>query len=544
MSSVCEQHWERFILICKPEQSGKTFIMIEKIIKDLNEPIENKIIINIIFCDNNLLLTRQTSYRVRDELREFKNDKNDIYLEFSSHENSKCKTHKEVCYEIIINNINNILCCTNGTRTKDIYKIITDLNKTDPDKYYFKIWLDEADKAISQINSTFIPLLEKYDNVHIYGITATPSPLFTKFKYVNVLPLENTTSDYYHGWEDNDIVLYDNNYNTCEFVKHILNEKRELIQPGSKWFIPGETRIQTHKNIKDICKQFGFVVIIVNGEGIKLYFPNDELKHFHKDDMLNKKLNIDIYKKYNLINYPLAITGNICIGRGISILSDDFFIDYGILSYAKNKQEASQIAGRLKGNIKHWKNYKKPKVFTTEQFYQIAKEWEIKSRKLAEIAFQKHEINPSPINKSEFKTINLNYEYIIHKNYFTSYEKAKKFLDRNDIREKMSQKNSEKPITINKVSTSIHRRLETPGVDIKNGYAISSKLNKIKTSTSKNRLFREQLFDPTSAKYIGPGNCISSNDKSTKYLILPYYDSKDTPPNKEKYQVRYIHFYK
>ena len=31
-----EDAWERFILICKPEQSGKTFIMIQQIIKDLD----------------------------------------------------------------------------------------------------------------------------------------------------------------------------------------------------------------------------------------------------------------------------------------------------------------------------------------------------------------------------------------------------------------------------------------------------------------------------------------------------------------------------
>lgn len=46
--------WERFILICKPEQSGKTFIMIQKINKDLIDEIEKKNIINFIFCDNNL----------------------------------------------------------------------------------------------------------------------------------------------------------------------------------------------------------------------------------------------------------------------------------------------------------------------------------------------------------------------------------------------------------------------------------------------------------------------------------------------------------
>jgi len=42
-------------------------------------------------------------------------------------------------------------------------------------------------------------------------------------------------------------------------------------------------------------------------------------------------------------------------------------IDYAILSSVTNKQETSQISGRVKGNIKHWDNYKKPIVFTTPE---------------------------------------------------------------------------------------------------------------------------------------------------------------------------------
>ena len=34
--------WERFILICKPEQSGKTFIMIKMINEDLTDDIDKE----------------------------------------------------------------------------------------------------------------------------------------------------------------------------------------------------------------------------------------------------------------------------------------------------------------------------------------------------------------------------------------------------------------------------------------------------------------------------------------------------------------------
>ena len=79
-----DNKWDRFLLVCKPEQSGKTFVMIQKIIKDLREPMTGIKIINIIFCDNNLLLTKQTSERVKKDLAEFEVN-GELYLEFSSH---------------------------------------------------------------------------------------------------------------------------------------------------------------------------------------------------------------------------------------------------------------------------------------------------------------------------------------------------------------------------------------------------------------------------------------------------------------------------
>ena len=45
---------DKFTLITKPEQSGKTFIMIQEIIKDLtegNDELGGKTVINFIFCD-------------------------------------------------------------------------------------------------------------------------------------------------------------------------------------------------------------------------------------------------------------------------------------------------------------------------------------------------------------------------------------------------------------------------------------------------------------------------------------------------------------
>ena len=59
---INDDKWLDFVLICKPEQSGKTFVMIQEIIKDFSEQLDDRIVINFILCDNNLLLTKQIKY--------------------------------------------------------------------------------------------------------------------------------------------------------------------------------------------------------------------------------------------------------------------------------------------------------------------------------------------------------------------------------------------------------------------------------------------------------------------------------------------------
>lgn len=435
MSSYdADSYHQRMTLICKPEQSGKTFIMIQQIIRDFMDPTLTMRVINIILCDNNLLLTKQTSERVGKDFSPLVEVNGESYLEFSSHSRTEYRCAVAVEGAISVQDIRNILCCTNGTRVDDIYTIIRDLNNSEinKDKFFFKIWLDEADKYTGFIDTTFLPLVEKYENVAVYCITATPKKLFTHYHSLNVFPLENTTSPEYHGWTDNILRKLDINLPCVGFAEYVLdNMGKEYIQPGTKWYIPADYKKKTHIAMKDVCVKRKFAVIIVNGCGIKLYLPDLEIIEFKKDDELNTIIK-RIYDRYELHKYPLAITGNVCIGRGISIMSKDFMIDFAILSSCYNQQEASQNAGRVKGNIKAWSTYKKPMVFTTEKFNKIAEEWEEKSRGLARLAFDKKLLGKSTIiSKNEYKAIgeNVRYKQISYKRADGLIgESAKKYL--------------------------------------------------------------------------------------------------------------------
>ena len=529
-----DDRWNRFLLVCKPEQSGKTFVMIQKIIKGLREPMAGIKTINIIFCDNNLLLTKQTSERVKKDLAEFEVN-GELYLEFSSHPRTQYHCVNSVLGAITYQDVSNILCCTNATRASDIWELVTLINEKSQSEFHFKVWLDEADKFPGHINDTFMPLIEGHPNIEVYCITATPKKLFDIYKLMNVLPIENTTTSKYHGWKDNDIRIYDMSWiNPIEFVRHILdiNSERYAL-PGTKWFIPGKTEKRSHENIKELCIEKGFAVFVVNGDGIMLTLPDRSYYKEKKDDELNKKL-IKMCDDYNVHNYPLALTGNICVGRGISIMCEEFMIDYAILSSTANKQEASQISGRVKGNIKDWENYKKPIVFTTPAFDKIATEWETKSRELAQLAFSRDKENPTIIYKSEFKTIGEKFIYVVHDVLFPTFSTAKKFLSTKKHQMKAPCRISER--------SSIHRRLLTPGIEEENGYALTSKLGKVDEITQNDRVTLEMATNPQAQGYIGPGTCISSTNKGSRFLILPVYETMESPPDREQYQVRYIEF--
>jgi len=534
MSSVADKDWEsKCTLICKPEQSGKTFVMIQQIIRDLEEPVEGKKIVNIILCDNNLLLTKQTGERVKNDLSEFSVD-GDLYLELSSAKRTTYHTADSVVGALVTKPVKNVLCCANGVRVDDIYSIIDGLDGVKEGsgaEFFFKVWLDEADKFIPFINQTFKGLLRR-PNVQLYCITATPKALFKEYTSMNVLPIENTTSEEYHGWADNKLTLIDDSVPTGPaFVKHVLDTRQELIVAGTKWFIPASYTKDSHEEVKKVCVEMGFAVLVVNGDGLSLTIPyTKELIIYKKDDELHVKIQ-EMYEKHSLNSFPFAITGNICISRGISIMSEPseesegFMLDYGILSICSNQQEASQNSGRLKGNIKGWRSYKPPVVFTTKRFNDVAEEWESKSRGLAELAFKLDaEGKSTVITKTEFKTLGEGYGYTIHDEEFTSFAKAIGFLKMSEVREKMKAK----PTCSKKGACH-----NTPGK-----YWVTSKLTLKSDMKDEDRKMRSDLAN------IGAGTSISSTEKGSRFLIIPFYETPETPPNKVKYQVRYIDFTK
>ena len=434
-----KEAWDRFILIVKPEQSGKTFVMIQKINEFLQEDMKSEeITVNFIMSDNNLLLTKQTKERVEKDVNmECLPDIDEPYIEFSY---SSDKNNKSKVREAIEDGCRNVICCTNGRRVKDIKDIIERLNKNNRENYNFKIWMDEVDKFESYIQKIFIPLAQENDNINVYMLTATPQRLFNKFGEVRTMALENTTLPTYHGWRDNNIIIMESEgEDSVGFARKIANEMKHNNQllPGTKGYVPSSTKKETHYNMRDMFLVKGVAVFVVNGDGIELTLPNEN----KTTDIIRKKKKelsqhiLELYEKHNVSRWPCIITGALCIGRGITIQTPDFMFSFGILSNCSKKSEASQNAGRLKGNMKDWKGYSPPTVYTTQKFNKIADEYEKQSREIAKLAFSKSDDSKTAIiTKSEMKNIETDKIWDLITDEFDNLHDANEMLKENGCR--------------------------------------------------------------------------------------------------------------
>ena len=513
-------------LITKPEQSGKTFIMLREMISIVEGELEgDQKNINLVFCDNNLMLVLQTLERVGDFPSLEK------YVELSSSKRTSHHRFSEVVASIINDDIRNILCCSNHIRMKDLGSIVETLFKLGiAPNYQFNIWIDEADKWLNGMDSHLSPLLEVHTNIRINLITATPDRIIQRYGEVEVVPLEKSVTDQYHCWNDCDFKLYPDLYSTLEFVNLILTRNSDQISPGTKWFIPGSARKETHDIIREFCQQKGMATMIINGDGFKVSMP-DGMVHFLEKDMMPDQLITMAYERFNLNRFPVAITGYLCIARGITISSPDFQITHAIMPAGmRNKREMSQVGGRVKGNQKDWDYYEKPIVYATQTFYETAAVLEAKTRGLSETAFH---TGKKIVGIDDFKSADKDFYYYQHPEEFTSYEKAVRYLETQETH--LKAKGCPKlEVNATKMIEGLKWIARRGGFE--DGHWVSSAMNTKKAVREGFApIFTREMLDTPVFKTIAEPN----NPKYRSYVIIPVYDNVSSHPSDVRFVVRH-----
>ena len=187
----------------------------------------------------------------------------------------------------MVDDVRNVICCTNGKRVSDISRIINFFNRAPltRDQFVFKIWLDEADKFISHIDKTFRPTLASNENVELRCLTATPKPLIDKYHRMTKVGMEETTKPDYHGWGDNDLKIVESDEHVVGFIHEVLSDPTTEIKPGSKWYIPANRKKTSHGQVRDTLLFKEFAVFVVNGDGLALTLPSSGKKKEYIEDL-------------------------------------------------------------------------------------------------------------------------------------------------------------------------------------------------------------------------------------------------------------------
>lgn len=349
--------------------------------------------LNIIISANNTVLVEQTKTRMINDLATDSHDgaddaciKNSVFSWTSGNKNTNISVG-ELCMDICENKVDMVIVCAHPTRLKYLYLMIERLSMSRLFDRNINIWIDEADRTIN--------LWSKYENVlamkpvqNITLVSATIDSVLHKYKSLIVLPYLQTHADCYRGLKhmtrlhDNLVVS-----SATDYVRHIISEHaKDLIQPGLRAFIPGDTSKSSHNEIADMLKQLGFIVVIINGERKQILLPYEnkpiDLTSYFKirDGEVPKEFNTQLallYKQNNWHKYPLAVTGFYCVERGVTFqcppdddgLHDGFLFDYGIVPPISSSSEAYQLMARLFGNIGHFPHYKSIHIYSSSAMF-------------------------------------------------------------------------------------------------------------------------------------------------------------------------------
>ena len=405
-------------LLVKYEQSGKTRIVLNGVQDHSFGGGQN--VLSIIFCDNNLLLTTATTLRAGTHCREA--GRPGLIKEGTINSSTDPKHHQWKAFEGVLDggddksarkqciqairdgDVNTIICCGHKRRFEDIRDMV---DKLSPDGFLFNIHIDEADKILTpQYRIDLVNSWQANPQVmSVELITATPfkpergrdwtkmSWLGDKFGPTLSLTKQNEMfGEGYHLLSNSDFVPFSKSGSPAEYAEAYLNN-RESPKPGEMWFIPGSFRQFSHDEVEDMCLSSGKfdAVIKLNGKSKTIRWKDrtetldipgmdentlDLLKY--TTDRNGKPVSViktkevkdwlsEYYAKVDGKKFRFAITGCICISRGITISHKDCPITHAIVApscyTAARICEMKQLISRVSGYA-YTSGYK-PKVITS-----------------------------------------------------------------------------------------------------------------------------------------------------------------------------------
>ena len=394
----------------KPAQSGKTRSM-QEWIRDNNETTEH---LNVLITSNNRLLVAQLTARMlKDGFGGSDSDSGsdtgepdddsvgaDDHIDgrvFSWMSGTK-KTNisaKELADEIKEDNVDMVCCCAHKVRFKYIIELLKNLNKSKNFKKRISIWIDEADVSVKMWAKTFnFTEFERVDRVVL--VSATFEEVFKYYKHIRIRGYEvvYNVPTYLRYAECNVVEVEKNKESAIHYLQGILADHPEISEPGVNLFAPGEIEVASHDAIANLLLSKGFAVMILNGQRKVIVLPTGkEIKieltlNSQNPGELSAALS-SIYVEHNLSQFPFAVTGQICLGRGITFQSKDFMFDYGIIPDLKDFAATYQCVARVLGNTKEFPGFENPTIYCSRRTNVICKHLARISENIARLSHEK-----------------------------------------------------------------------------------------------------------------------------------------------------------
>lgn len=334
-------------------QRGKTTVGINFAIEWLKRPARHVV---VWIGPNSLALTKQTRARLTNEgLRSWS---------LSSIKRSKSNFNKVDQVLANLDKIDILSCCAHPTRWHDLEKLIEKL----PDYgLYLSIISDESDDILqSERAQRVVRMAKESDYVaDLLNITATPTERLLKITGDMEL-IRVKESKHQHYMTLNEYPHIDVSCIHHEYVHISVNYAASAIDElgipgGSIWFTPAGRLVKSHEEMKEMLLDKGFeLVVLINGKKKELTVVQNgeclcyQLHKWEEENSEVKDILAGIRKDYP--DQSIAITGNLCESRGITLMSETFVIDYGVFSEecATSSEGMYQIIGRLLGPVKLW----------------------------------------------------------------------------------------------------------------------------------------------------------------------------------------------
>jgi hypothetical protein len=384
-------HPNKIQCLWKPAQSGKTRTIME-MIREHEETAEH---LNIVICSNIRLLVSQTTARMTRDL--FRGDaeetdssdisvssdvsdesaipddriEGDVFSWMSGTARSNIATG-ELADRVKEDEVTMVVCCSHKARFRYLNALLENLEKSKHFRKRVNVWIDEADVSIKLWSSKDFDFtrFSKVDRVCL--VSATFNSVVKMYGRIKVLGFETTHPDCYMPLKECDVVEYPSRGGVVENLASVLEMYPEVCASGMRLFAPGMIEVSTHDEVADYLLSKGFAVMILNGQRKCILCPDGEVipLALRMDPTTPDEISTvlpRLYAKHNLARWPFAVTGQMCLGRGITFQSEEFAFDYGVLPDLTDAASAYQCVARLLGNIKDFEGFVPPTVFMSPE---------------------------------------------------------------------------------------------------------------------------------------------------------------------------------